>query len=106
MITITEQAVEQIRKAAEQTGAANLLLRLAAKVEDGGTFEYGMGFDERKDNDELWQSGGVSVLVSPGCKDLLEGATLDYVELNPGDFRFIFMNPNDPAHGGQTRRPS
>ncbi len=106
MITITEQAGEQIRKAAEQTGATNLFLRLAAKVEDGGKFEYGMGFDERKDNDTLWQSGSVSVLVSPACKELLEGATLDYVELNPGDFRFIFINPNDPAHSGQTRQLS
>jgi len=106
MITITEHAAEQIRKAAEQSGAESLFLRLAAKVEDGGKFEYGMGFDERKDDDTLWQSGSVGVLVSPACKDLLEGATLDYVELNPGDFRFIFINPNDPAHGGQSRRPS
>lgn len=106
MITITEQAVEQIRKAAEQTGAASLFLRLAAKVEDGGKFEYGMGFDERKDDDTLWEAGGVSILVSPSCKELLEGATLDYVELNPGDFRFIFTNPNDPAHNSQSHRPS
>ncbi len=106
MITITEQAAEQIRKAAAQTGAANLFLRLAAKIEDGGKFEYGMGFDERKDNDTLWETGGVGVLVSPACKELLEGATLDYVELNPGDFRFIFTNPNDPAHSAQSRQPS
>jgi iron-sulfur cluster assembly protein len=106
MITITEQAAAQIRKAAKQTGAVNLFLRLAAKIEDGGKFEYGMGFDERKDNDTLWESGGVSVLVSAACKDLLEGATLDYVEINPGDFRFIFVNPNDPAHSGQARRSS
>jgi iron-sulfur cluster assembly protein len=106
MITITDQAAAQIRKAAEQADAANLFLRLAARIEDDGTFEYGMGFDERKDNDTLWQSGGVSVLVSPSCKDLLEGATLDYVELNPGDFRFIFRNPNDPAHAGTPHRPS
>lgn len=106
MITITEQAAAQIRKAAEQNDAARLFLRLAAKIEDDGKFEYGMGFDERKDNDTLWESGGVSVLVSPACKDLLEGATLDYVELNPGDFRFIFRNPNDPAHANTPRHAS
>jgi iron-sulfur cluster assembly protein len=27
--------------------------------------------------------------------ELLEGMTLDYVELEAGDFRFIFVNPND-----------
>ncbi len=26
------------------------------------------------------------------------GATLDYVELQPGQHHFIFMNPNDPDH--------
>ena len=28
----------------------------------------------------------------------ITGATLDYVELNPGEWRFIFINPNDPSH--------
>ncbi len=98
MITITEQAANQIRSAAVQAGVDALFLRLAARVEDDGKFEYGMGFDERQDNDTQWASGGINVLVSAACKGLLEGATLDYVELNPGDFRFIFINPNDPAH--------
>ena len=26
------------------------------------------------------------------------GATLDYVEVNPGELRYIFINPNDPSH--------
>ena len=98
MIAITEQAADQIRKAAGHTGAVTPYLRLAARVEDGGKFEYGMGFDDRKDNDTQYLAGDITVLVSDTCKRLLEGATLDYVELNPGDFRFIFINPNDPAH--------
>lgn len=98
MITITEPAAGQIRKAAGETGADNLFLRLAVRVEDGGKFEYGMGFDERKDTDTHWTSNGIHVLVAEPCKNLLEGATLDYVELNPGDFQFIFANPNDPTH--------
>ncbi len=98
MITITEQAAGQIRNAAGQTGADNLLLRIAARVENDGKFEYGIGFDERQDTDVRWTSNGIHVLVAEACENLLEGATLDYVELNPGDFRFIFVNPNDPAH--------
>jgi iron-sulfur cluster assembly protein len=27
---------------------------------------------------------------------LLSGMTLDFVEIEPGSFQFIFMNPNDP----------
>jgi iron-sulfur cluster assembly protein len=34
----------------------------------------------------------------PGSVELLTGAMLDYVELNPGEWRFIFINPNDPSH--------
>ena len=98
MITITEPAADQIRKAAGQTDADNMFLRIAARVEDDGKFEYGMGFDERKDADTHWTSNGIHVLVAETCKSLLEGATLDYVELNPGDSRFIFVNPNDPTH--------
>lgn len=105
MITITEAAAAQIRRSAEQSGADKLLLRLAARIENG-TFEYGMGFDERKDNDTLWESAGVAVLVTSACKDLLSGATLDYVELNPGEFQFIFINPNDPAHRAPPRQAS
>jgi iron-sulfur cluster assembly protein len=38
------------------------------------------------------------VLVSNSSKDLLAGATLDFVEISPGEHQFIFINPNDPAH--------
>ena len=41
-------------------------------------------------------TGDISVLVSPGSVELLTGATLDYVEINAGERRFIFINPNDP----------
>ena len=40
-------------------------------------------------------SEGVALVVAPAHLDLLDGMTLDYVELEAGDFRFIFINPND-----------
>jgi iron-sulfur cluster assembly protein len=93
MITVTPRAAEQIMASAE--GAA---LRLAARLDDKGVLEYGMGFDEKASDDVEVESNGVRVLVSPGSVELLTGATLDYVELNPGEWRFIFVNPNDPSH--------
>lgn len=98
MITITPQAAEQIRSSAQQPGAGEIYLRLAARLDGSGTIEYGMGFDEMAEGDVLVASEGISVLVSPGCTELLTGATLDYVEINPGELRFIFLNPNDPSH--------
>ena len=99
MITITPQAAEQILKSAQQQAdlrEANL--RLVARLDDKGTIEYGMGFDDKADGDTEVVTGDVRVLVSAGCVELLSGATLDYVEINPGEQRFIFINPNDPSH--------
>jgi iron-sulfur cluster assembly protein len=93
MITVTAQAAAQILQSAGGAG-----LRLAARLDDKGVIEYGMGFDESAEGDEKVVSNGVTLLVSPGSIELLTGATLDYVEINPGEWRFIFANPNDPSH--------
>lgn len=99
MITITPRAAEQIRRSAEQTDATGMALRLAARRLDDGTIDYGMGFDDRRrEDDTRITTDGVEVVIAEASKELLAGATLDYVELNPGEFHFIFINPNDPQH--------
>ena len=98
MIVITPQAAEQIARSAQQAGPGEVWLRLAARLADKGVIEYGMGFDAKADGDLAFAVGGISLLVSPGSVELLTGATLDYVEINPGEPRFIFSNPNDPSH--------
>jgi len=98
MITVTPQAVEQIAKSAQQAGAGGVCLRLAARLDDKGVLEYGMGFDDKADGDTQIAASGITLLISPGSVELLTGATLDYVEINPGEWRFIFINPNDPSH--------
>ena len=98
MITITPDAAKQIRIAADQSHADDIFLRLAARRDEGGAVEYGMGFDEMGGTDELISSQGIDVIIASSCADLLKGATLDYVEISPGDFRFIFSNPNDKQH--------
>jgi iron-sulfur cluster assembly protein len=98
MIIITPQAAEQIKKSAQQAGLAQACLRLAARLGGDGSIEYGMGFDDRANDDMQVVAHDVTVLISPGSVELLTGATLDYVEINPGDPRFIFINPNDPSH--------
>jgi iron-sulfur cluster assembly protein len=97
MITVTPQAAEQIARSAAQSGGG-ACLRLAARLDAKGVIEYGMGFDDPAQGDTQVESAGVRLLVSPGSVELLTGATLDYVELNPGEWRFIFSNPNDPSH--------
>jgi iron-sulfur cluster assembly protein len=113
MITITPQAAGQILESARRSEVKDVRLRLAARLDDKGTIEYGMGFDDAADGDLVAMSQGISVLVSPGSVELLTGATLDFVEINPGESRFIFINPNDPSHkppkagtGGEAPEPA
>lgn len=98
MITITKRAAEQIRSAAREGGMEGLALRIAARLMPDGGIDYGMGFDEIQEQDLHLTCEGIDVVISAASKELLNGATLDFVEIEPGDFRFIFMNPNDPAH--------
>lgn len=99
MITVTSTAAEQIRLAATQNDAAGMALRIAARREFDGSIQYGMGFDDTSEEDIQVSTEGMTVLVAPEHQALLNGATLDYVELEPGDFRFIFVNPNDTGGG-------
>lgn len=94
MFTVTTQAAVQIAKAAEESGAAGMALRIAAKISPEGGLEFGMGFDEQRQEDmEVVCPAGVNVLIGPKSWELLKGATMDYVELEPGQFSFIFIPP-------------
>ncbi len=98
MITVTAQAAEQIKQAAQQGGMEGMVLRLAARPTAEGGFEYGMGFDEAGDNDLAFVCEGIDVVFEPQYGPLLNGTVIDFVELEPGEFHFIFMNPNDPNY--------
>jgi len=97
MITITEQAVKQIRIAADKGEMGGMPLRIAVRQNADGSIDYGMGFDDNKGEQDIQLSlSGVDVIISNSHADLLSDAILDFVELNPGEFQFIFINPNDP----------
>lgn len=98
MITISPRAAEQIRLSAKQSNAEGLALRIAAKVAVDESIEYGLGFDEEKEGDMKFTCEGVDILIAPSSADLLQGAHLDFVELEPGNANFIFQNPNDPHY--------
>ena len=96
MITITPAAAEQIRTSATQGNMEGMPMRIAAKRNPDGSIHYGMGFDDNQlEDDILVTAAGIEVVISETSKMLLDGLTLDYVELEPGAFQFIFQNPND-----------
>ncbi len=96
MFKVTKTAASQIRASAQKGDAEELALRVAATRKPDGAIEYRMGFDEVGVEDVLLNSRGVDVVFANSQKELLNGVVLDYVEIEPGEFRFIFLNPNDP----------
>jgi iron-sulfur cluster assembly protein len=97
MITVTPSAAQQIRVAATQSESDEMGLRIAARRDADGSLHYAMGFDEARNDDLVVTSEGIALIVSPRDTGLLDGMTLDFVEYEPGDLRFIFINPNDAA---------
>lgn len=95
MIAVTPGAARQIKVASVQSGAEDLGLRVAAKLGNDGSIQYGMGFDDERDDDQKITSEGIVILVAPMSVAILKDTVLDYVELSPGEFQFVFINPNE-----------
>lgn len=104
MFTVTPAAALQILRAAEQQaeGAHPPKLRVAAKFGERGDILYGMGFDDEREEDAVFDCDGVAVLIAPPSLALLDGATLDFVEINAGEYQFIFVNPNEHGNCGDS----
>lgn len=99
MITLTSAAARQIKESARQGKMEGMPLRLAVTRQQDGSFHYAMGFDDVPGEDDARMvSEGIEIVVAPSSRPLLEGTAVDYVELEPGQFRFIFLNPNDPEY--------
>jgi len=97
MITITRAAAERIRQSATESGVEPPVLRVAAQRLPDGTIDFGMGFDLSRPGDTVAEVEGIHVVVAARSLEFVEGTRLDFVELEPGDFRFIFGPPEEPA---------
>lgn len=98
MLKITDAALKQITSAMTDD-LSGMSLRIAAAKAQDDTIQYGMGYDDNKtDEDAVIEFEGLEVIIAPDSRDLLIGATIDYVKLEEGNMHFIFINPNDPNH--------
>ena len=104
-ISVTETAAEQIKKSAVESQTDNLPLRIAATKNPDGSIHYGMGFDDvgnANGDDNTYHSHGVDIVVAKSSLELLKGTVVDYAELEPKQFHFVFLNPNDPNYRPDT----
>jgi len=95
MFKVTAAAAEQVNQAAKQGGTEGLALRLAAHRKPDGSIDYRIGFDDANEEDIRMSSEGVDIVIAPEYVPLLDDATMDFVEIEPGQFHFIFLNPKD-----------
>lgn len=108
MITITPAAAKQINQSAKDAHIENLPLRIVAKKLPDGSLHYGMGFDDvektlaEQELDIKLQSEGINMVVDAISMPLLKNMEIDFVELAPGEYGFIFKNPNDPHYSPPT----
>ena len=94
VVHLTESAASHVRALlANERENAGKSLRVF--VEGGGCsgMQYGLVFDDKRDDDFSTECYGVSVLVDPFSANYLRGAVVDFKdELNSGGFKI--SNPN------------
>ena len=98
--TMTPTAVGEILASAERSQAAGMALRVAARQAADGSIDFGMGFDEQREDDEAAQFDALKVLIGSRSLPLLEGAVLDFVETAPGEHDFVFSPATEPVVAG------
>jgi iron-sulfur cluster assembly protein len=96
MFNITPAAATELLAAAARSDAEGMALRIAARPLDDGTVEFGMGFDDERENDETADVNGLTVLLGAKSRPYLAATVLDYVEVEPGRYDFVFIAADEP----------
>ncbi|MEY3221040.1 MAG: iron-sulfur cluster assembly protein IscA [Pseudomonadota bacterium] len=92
-ISLTENAAKHIRKSLDKRGKG-VGLRLGVKTSGCSGMAYTLEFaDQTEDQDQIFESQGIKVIIDPKSLLYLNGTELDYTRegLNEG---FKFNNPN------------
>jgi len=93
-IVISESATRRIGELVAQEGDEALMLRIAVAGGGCSGFQYGFNLDtEIKDDDLVFERGGIRVVIDPVSIDYLKGSELDFVEDLIGSY-FAMKNPN------------
>ena len=71
-------------------------LNLRCFIQGGGCsgFQYGFTLDKQKDEDLVFETLGVKLLVDPMSGVYFEGATIDYKDDPLNGSAFVIQNPN------------
>jgi iron-sulfur cluster assembly accessory protein len=93
MLTVTPKAEAKLAELLRQQGNPELGIRLSIVGGGCSGFQYDMGFDRPREDDEIIELNGVKLLVDPISYRYLKGVEIDFVETLQGA-GFSFHNPN------------
>ncbi|MCX7170542.1 MAG: iron-sulfur cluster insertion protein ErpA, partial [Proteobacteria bacterium] len=90
----TDSAANKVKELIAEEGNADLKLRVFVSGGGCSGFQYGLTFDEVKnDDDTVLEKAGVTLLIDPMSYQYLVGAEIDYSEGLEGS-QFVIKNPN------------
>jgi iron-sulfur cluster assembly protein len=100
VITLTENAVKQVKKLLKERGKPSVGIRIGVKSGGCSGMKYVVEYaDQKNPYDEVVESGDVTVLIDPKALMYLIDSEMDYVieEFKSG---FTFTNPNEKGKCG------
>ncbi|MFY3739716.1 MAG: iron-sulfur cluster assembly protein [Candidatus Nitrosomirales archaeon] len=93
-ISVTPKAAEKVKEFMKQEGREDLYLRVYVSGGGCAGLSYGMGFEEKADEeDAVIEENGVKLLVDSYSSRHLQGTEIDYIESLMGS-GFKINNPN------------
>jgi iron-sulfur cluster insertion protein len=99
-VRLTESAARRIATLKTKEDAENAFLRIAVSGGGCSGFQYGLSFDDqRNDDDFVFERDGVGVVIDEVSLGLLNGAEVDFVEDLMGA-SFQIRNPNAASSCG------
>jgi iron-sulfur cluster insertion protein len=99
-IVLTENAARRIATLKAQENAVTALLRIAVSGGGCSGFQYGLSFDDQRNEDDfVFERDGVGVVIDEVSLGLLNGAEVDFVEDLMGA-SFQIRNPNAASSCG------
>ena len=95
-LVFTDAAARKVGELIREEGNPKLKLRVFVSGGGCSGFQYGFQFDEKRDDDNLLEVGGIQVVVDPQSATYLRESKVDYVE----DFRGAGFSVTNPQSTG------
>ena len=101
MVSITDKGAAKALEYLASQGADVAAAGLRVGVRGGGCsgFQYHLAFDEQRDDDRVFESHGMRLLVDPAAFEYVDGSQIDYIDALTGA-GFKVENPNVVAACG------